>query len=93
MLSLVFAFLPSAPAPTRALAAEPLGINITAGSFTQKGDTPFGPLVDRVGVPELLDGLHVFGICAHIEVRNQTCHPLFVAVSSSCPERLHDWGT
>eukprot|EP00903_Cladosiphon_okamuranus_P015961 g14743.t1 len=46
--------------------AEPLGINITAESFTEKGDTAFGPL-ERNGVPELLDGLHTFGICARVE--------------------------
>lgn len=50
--------------------AEPLGINIVAGGITQRGDTPFGPL-DRVDAPELRDGLHAFGICAHVEVREE----------------------
>ncbi|CAN0287171.1 unnamed protein product, partial [Hapterophycus canaliculatus] len=64
--------------------AEPLGINITSGNFTQKGDTPFGPL-DRVGagVPELLDGLHAFGICAHVEA--VTVYSLY----SADMERVH----
>ncbi|CAM9632423.1 unnamed protein product [Scytosiphon promiscuus] len=62
--------------------AEPLGISITAGRFTEKGDTPFGPL-ERVGVPELLDGLHAFGICAHIEA--VTVYSLY----SADMERVH----
>lgn len=63
---------PPSPSPPRAhrVLAEPLGINITAESFTEKGDTPFGPL-ERSGVPELLDGLHTFGIRARVEVRTE----------------------
>lgn len=49
------------------LSAEPLGITIAAEGFTQTGDTPFGPL-ERFDIPELREGLHAFGICAHVEV-------------------------
>ena len=48
--------------------AEPLGITISAEGFTEKGNTPFGPL-ESVGSTALTGGLHAFGIVARIEVR------------------------
>ncbi|CAM9213147.1 unnamed protein product [Ectocarpus sp. 12 AP-2014] len=62
--------------------AEPLEINIAAETFTQSGDTPFGPL-ERLGVPELQDGLHTFGICANVEAA--TVYSLYTADM----ERVH----
>ena len=59
--------MPPRPPRGHRVVAEPLGINITAESFTQEGGNRFGP-VERSGIPELLGGLHVFGICAHVEV-------------------------
>lgn len=49
----------------RAFPAEPLGITITAGAFSETGDTPFGPLN---WFPDLRDGVHAFGVCARVEV-------------------------
>lgn len=63
ILSLVF---PSAPC--RGVSAEPLEITITAEGFTQAGETPFGAPGQ---FPDLLGGVHSFGLCARVEVRAQ----------------------
>ncbi len=67
----VFFFLSACPLSPRPLAAEQLGINITAECFTQEGESGFGP-VERSEIPELQDGLHVFGICARVEVGTES---------------------
>lgn len=77
--------------PMNRILAEPLGINITAESFTEKGDTPFGPL-ERSGVPELLDGLHTFGICAHVEVFNLRAEALGITTAKKYSEMLTFFG-
>lgn len=52
------------------VAAEPLGITVSAEAFTEKGNTSFG-FLESVGSSVLEGGLHAFGICARIEVRGR----------------------